>query len=133
MFSASNWKMTWKSYACLVLVLPLTAQDPAVTDKNTIIVNVQRIVVPVTVTTKSGRTVNSLQPSDFRIYDNGKPVEDLSLDVAFHPVSIVVAVQANSDVEGILPKIQKTGSLLESIVGESGEVALIAFDHRIRT
>ena len=126
-------KMTWKTFACLLLALPITAQDPPASDPNSIRVDVRRIMVPVTVMTKSGKTVNSLQPSDFRIYDNGKPVESLSLDVAFHPVSIVVAVQANSDVEGILPKIQKTGSLLESIVGESGEVALIAFDHRIRT
>ena len=124
--------MTRNTFACLLLALPLNAQEPPTKDDGRIIVNVRRILVPVTVSTKSGKTVNNLQPSDFRVYDNGRPVESLSLDVAFHPVSIVVAVQANSDIEGILPKIQKTGSLLESIVGESGEVALIAFDHRIR-
>jgi VWFA-related protein len=85
------------------------------------------------VTTRNGKTVNTLQASDFHIFDNGKPVEDISLDVTFHPISLVVCVQANADVEGMLPKIQKIGSLLESLVGESGEVALIAFDHRIRT
>ena len=133
MANASKLKMKLTSLFCLALVLPVVAQDPPVTDSNTIKIDVRRVLVPVTVSTKSGKTVNSLQPGDFRVYDNGKPMEDISLDVAFHPVSIVVAVQANSDVEGILPKIQKTGALLESIVGESGEVALIAFDHRIRT
>lgn len=132
MMDASKYTMTWKPFACLLFMLPVLAQGPPANDPNSIKIDVRRIVVPVTVTTKSGKTINSLQPSDFRIYDNGKPAEDVSLDVAFHPVSIVVVVQANSDVEGILPKIQKTGSLLESIVGESGEVALIAFDHRIR-
>ena len=132
MTNASKGKMKLKSLVCLLLVLPLAAQQVPPPTKSDFEVTIRRIVVPVTVTTKSGKTVNSLQPSDFRIYDNGKPVEDISLDVAFHPVSIVVCVQANSDVEGILAKIQKTGSLLESIVGESGEVALIAFDHRIQ-
>ena len=84
-----------------------------------------------TVSTKSGKTVNGLQASDFKIYDNGHPQNNVGLDITFHPVSIVIAVQANADVEGMLPKIQKVGSLLDSIVSsESGEVALIAFDHR---
>ena len=132
MMSASKWKMTWKSFACLFLAFALKAQQEEPSKKSDFEVRVERIGVPVTVTTKRGKTVNSLQPSDFRVYDNGHPVENLNLDVTFHPVSIVILVQANSDVEGILPKIQKTGSLLESIIGESGEVALIAFDHRVR-
>lgn len=95
-------------------------------------VRVTRISVPVTVTNKQGKTINGLQSGDFKIFDNGRSMT-ATLDVTFHPVSIVVLVQANADVEGMLPKIQKVGPLLESLVGESGEVALIAFDHRIRT
>ena len=132
MRNASNGKMKLKSFVCLLLALSLAAQEQQPLPKSDFEVLIKLITVPVTVTTKSGKTVNSLQASDFRVYDNGKPVEAITLDVAFHPVSIVVCVQANSDVEGILPKIQKTGSLLESIIGESGEVALISFDHRIQ-
>lgn len=136
MKNASKDQMIRKMFAGILLGLPLAAaaQDPQPQDNGPVIskIDVRRILVPVTVTTKSGKTVNNLQPSDFRVYDNGKQAEGISLDVAFHPVSIVVCIQANSDVEGILPKIQKTGSLLESIVGESGEVALLAFDHRVR-
>jgi VWFA-related protein len=106
-------------------------QDPS--SERTFKVDTRIVAVPVTVTAKNGKTVNGLQMSDFRVYDNGRPVEDLTLDVAFHPVSIVIAVQANGDVEGMLPKIQKIGPLLESLVGEAGEAALVAFDHRIRT
>jgi VWFA-related protein len=111
------------------------AQDPPTVkemDESTFKSEIRLIGIPVTVTTNKGKTINGLQPADFRVYDNGRQM-NIDLDVTFHPVSIVVVVQANSDVEGILPKIQKVGSLLESIVGESGEVALIAFDHRIRT
>ena len=126
-----NRPVSWILALGALLASPLLAQEPATPDPSTIKINVDRIAVPVTVMTRSGKTVNGLQPADFRLYDNNKQ-QNVSLDVTFHPVSIVIAVQANSDVEGILPKIQKIGSLLESVVGESGEVALIAFDHRIR-
>jgi VWFA-related protein len=46
---------------------------------------------------------------------------------------MVVAVQANNMVDAILPKIQKMGNVIDDlVVGQAGEVAVIAFDHRIR-
>jgi VWFA-related protein len=45
----------------------------------------------------------------------------------------VLAVQANSDVEPLLPKIRKAGVLLQGLVtGEDGDVAVLAFDHRMQ-
>jgi VWFA-related protein len=128
----------WKTSLCFLLALRLNAQEPAPPAEPkddqppTFSSRGELIGIPVTVTTSKDKTVNGLQASDFKIYDNGHPQNNVGLDVTFHPVSIVIAVQANSDVEGMLPKIQKVGSLLESIVGESGDVALVAFDHRIR-
>jgi VWFA-related protein len=56
------------------------------------------------------------------------------VDVSFVPISLVVAIQANSVAEQVLPKIKKIGSLLTGeITGEHGEVAILAFDHRIQT
>jgi VWFA-related protein len=48
-------------------------------------------------------------------------------------MSVVLAVQANSDIEPVLSKLRKTGVLLHGLVtGEGGDVAIIAFDHRIQ-
>jgi len=70
---------------------------------------------------------------DFRLLDNGKQ-QRITEDVASHPISLVVAIQANNDVEKILPQIQKLGSVFEQlVVGENGELAVLAFDHRIQT
>jgi len=95
--------------------------------------SVLNILVPVTVLDKSNKPVNGLTPLDFELYDNLKR-QKITEDVAAHPISLVIAVQANAGMEQILPNIRKMGSLLNSLVlGELGEVSIIAFDHRIQT
>ena len=96
-------------------------------------VTVRILMAPVTVTTKDGTIVNNLQASDFRLFDNNKP-QRFTVDVTAHPLSVVVAVQANAEVEKILPQIMKIGSLLQAqILGDEGEAAVMMFDHRIQT
>jgi len=95
-------------------------------------VDVTEIVVPVTVLDSDNQPVPGIQPRQFRLFDNGKE-QDIKVDSTYYPVSLVIAVQANANVEAVLPQIRKIGSLLESvIVGEQGEAAVIAFDHRLR-
>jgi len=44
-----------------------------------------------------------------------------------------VAVQCSAGVETLLPKIQRIGPMLQGLlVGDQGEVAILAFDHRMR-
>jgi VWFA-related protein len=91
------------------------------------------VAAPVVVTNDEGAYVTDLKPSDFRLYDNARP-QDISVDVSYVPISLVVAVQANADTEAILPRIKKVASLLQGlVVGEQGEVAILSFDHRIQT
>jgi len=43
------------------------------------------------------------------------------------------AIQADGAVDSVLPRIQKIGSMLKTLVaGEQGEVAIVCFDHRIQ-
>jgi hypothetical protein len=47
---------------------------------------------------------------------------------------MVICLQVNSHVEGLLPQIRKIGNLIQPlVVGEQGEVALLGYDSRIRT
>lgn len=115
---------------------PPPAPDPAEATEQrpetTIVTTVNVVVAPVTVVDESDNYVNGLQPHQFHLFDNEKP-QDIRVDVAFHPLSIVLVVQANSAMESVLPKVQKIGTMLQPIViGDQGEAAVLAFDHRMQ-
>jgi VWFA-related protein len=108
---------------------PAQQQDvpPPTTFRSTVDV----VVAPVLVTDSNGDFVDGLEASQFHLFDNGKE-QDIRVEVAFQPISLVIVIQANSNVESVLPQIRKIGSLIEPLViGEKGEAAVIKFDHRI--
>lgn len=113
----------------------LVAQDPPKTtpakeDDAKFSISVTRVLAPVTVIDREGHFVSGLTPYDFRLFDNGKP-QAITEDVAAHPISMVVAIQANAYTENVLKQVQKLGSVFEDLVlGDTGEVAVLAFDHR---
>ena len=55
-------------------------------------------MAPVLVYDKNGNYVDGLPPDQFRIYDNGKE-QNIQVDVSFMPISMVILIQANSQVE----------------------------------
>jgi VWFA-related protein len=119
--------------ACAVCFGQVAQTTEDLPKRSDIVVQVKVVIAPTTVLDRSGNYVNGLTIDDFRLSDNGKP-QKITSDVTFQPISLVVAVQCSSMLNDILPKIQKIGSMLDaSVVGENGEAAVIAFDHRIRT
>ena len=93
---------------------------------------VKEVAVPVTVMDRDGSIVNGLKPYQFHLNDNGKD-QDIHVDVSYEPISLVVAIQANSSVDAILSQVRKIPELLNQfVIGDAGEAAIIAFDHRIQ-
>src|SRR5580658_10228133 len=93
-----------------------------------IVVEHREVLVPVTVQDQSHTSVRGLTLYDFRLLDNGKQ-QKITQEIAEHPLSVVVLIQANIDVEKILTKIIRQASAIESLVmGSDGEVAVMAFD-----
>jgi VWFA-related protein len=75
--------------------------------------------------------VNGIQANEFELYDNDKPQKVLA-EFTQLPMSVVLAVQANADIDPVLPQLRKTGLLLQGLVtGEGGDVAILKFDHRL--
>ncbi len=109
------------------------AQDPAPSEKADISITTRFVMTPVTVTDKSGNIINGLTVNDFRLEDNKKR-QVITEDIAIHPISMVIAVQADLEVEKMLPMIQKLASSIQAqVLGDDGEAAVIEFDHRIQT
>jgi VWFA-related protein len=103
------------------------------TEDNPFKVGVRYVLVPVSVLDPDGHGyVNGLQASDFEILDNDKP-QKVQAEYTEQPMSVVLVVQANEDVEPLLPKIKKAGILLHGLVtGTDGDLAILAFDHRMQ-
>ena len=94
---------------------------------------VEVVQAPVLVFDRDGNYVDGLQPFQFHLYDNGKE-QNINVDVTYQPISLVIVLQANAHVDGILPQVKKIGGLIAPLlIGEQGEAAVIAFDSRIRT
>lgn len=122
--------------ACvLASSVALLAQEPDVAPKrqSDIIAITNVVIAPTTVVDANGNQVSDLKIEDFTLLDNGKP-QRLQGEIAFNPISLVVAIQASAQTEAVLPKLKGMGSLLEGLIlGDRGEAAILAFDHRIQT
>jgi len=93
--------------------------------------SVTNIIAPVLVTDRSGNIIDGLQPHQFHLFDNNKE-QNIQVDVAFQPISLVVAIEASARMEAILTQIKHLGTLLPLVVGDHGEAAVVAFDSRMR-
>jgi VWFA-related protein len=93
-------------------------------------ISVTRIVAPTLVTDRAGNIVDGVQPAQFHLFDNGKE-QNIQVDVAFEPISLVVLIEKSARVEAILPQIKHLGTLIPLVSGDHGEVAIMAFDHRL--
>ena len=106
------------------------AQKPEVPP---LVVTTERVVVPVTVVDRDGGYVSGIQPQDLHLYDNGKE-QKIDVDIAYQPISIVIAIESSSHVQNILPQVNKIGNLIAPLViGGQSEAAVLAYDSRIRT
>src|ERR1035438_9076590 len=92
---------------------------------------VEVVQAPVLVFDRDGSYVDGLQPHQFHLFDNGKE-QNISVDVTYIPSSLVICLQANAHVEGILPQVKKIGGLIAPMLigdqGEGGGVGLGRFE-----
>ena len=96
-------------------------------------VPVDIVTAPVIVYERGGGYVSGIRPDQFRLWDNRQP-QSITVDETFTPISMVIAIQANSHVQGLLPTVSRIGNLVQPLlVGDQGEVAVIAYDSRVRT
>jgi VWFA-related protein len=107
------------------------AQQPP--EKPQIKVKVDLVSTPVTVRDRAGELILDLDKKDFRVFDNSVEQRIEDYDLGGDPISLVIVAETSSRIEPMLPAIRRTGILFsETVVGPSGEAALLAFDDDIR-
>jgi hypothetical protein len=91
--------------------------------------NTKLVFAPTTVTDE-GNYVDGLRPGDFQLYDNDK-LQKIQSDLTDQPVSVVLVIQANSEMAPAISKLRKSGVLMQGLAtGQEGDMAVLAFDHR---
>jgi VWFA-related protein len=112
---------------------PGTKVQPAPPEKAQIKVRVNLVSAPVTVRDKSGEMVMDLEQKDFHVFDNGVEQRVEDYDLGGDPISLVIVAETSSRIEALLPAVRRTGILLtETVVGLTGEAAVVAFDDDVR-
>jgi len=111
------------------------APQPAGGDDNDPIFrsSIHYVLVPTSVLDPDGHGyVNGLSANSFEVYDNDKPQKVIA-EATELPLSVVLVVQANSEIEAMLPNLKRSSVLLHGLVtGENGDIAVLAFDHRLQ-
>src|SRR5579871_6047030 len=93
------------------------------------------VQLAVTVSGRDGRSVDGLLARDFQILDNGvrqhAAVDDFSSGLP--AISLVAAIQTAGISKPALVSVRRIGGMLQPlIVGARGEVAIVAYDSRVR-
>jgi len=107
----------------------LCAQEPQFSTRSRL------VLVPVTVTDQRGATIAGLEPSDFRVFDRGRP-QKISVDfvdTGVAPIALAVLVQSSGISAPALEHIRKIGSMIQPLVtGDRGCAALASFDENVK-
>lgn len=123
-------------WAALVLTVTAAAwaQEPRFQTK------AHEVLVPVSVTMKSGKPVENLTADDFIVLSDGKPqaVRMISHDSSALPIYAVLVLQTNDGSEPALAKIKKTASIISSYItndmqiGPPSQAAVITVSDDVR-
>jgi VWFA-related protein len=118
-----------RAIAVFAAALSLGAQDSRFDVRSRL------VVVPVSVVDLKGSSVDGLEASDFRLFDNGsrQTVTVDTIDTGVAPIALIVAVQASGISTAALEKVRRIGSMIQPVVtGERGCAGLVSFADRVR-
>ena len=90
------------------------------------------VVLPVTVTDKSGELVLDLSKSDFHVFDGGAEQIIDRFDLAGDPLAVALVIETSSHIQVMGPVIHGMGIVFtETVMALSGEAAVITYDSTV--
>jgi VWFA-related protein len=118
------------SSATVTLLLIFLSQSPQLPQpQEKIRTRVNEVIVPVTVTNKSGNLILDLSQKDFHIFDNGVEQSITAWDLGGDPLAVALVIETSSRIQAIAPAIYRMSSIFtESVMALNGEAAVITYD-----
>jgi Ca-activated chloride channel homolog len=93
---------------------------------------VNEVIVPVTVTNKTGELVLDLAQKDFHIFDDGVEQSITSWDLGGDPLAVALVIETSSRIQPMAPAIHRMSSIFtETIMALNGVAAVITYDSGI--
>lgn len=108
------------------------AMPTAEQQKHAIRVRVNEVTAPVTVVDSGGEMVLDLKQDNFRVYDNGAEQKIDHFDMGGDPLSVVVVIEASSNIQPMFPSIKHAGIVFtETVMALTSEAAVISYDSTV--
>ena len=100
--------------------------------KDRLRVHVNEVIVPVTVTDKSGELVLDLSKSDFHVLDGGAEQTIDRFDLAGDPLAVALVIETSSHIQVMARVIHGMGTVFsETVMALSGEAVVITYDSTV--
>jgi VWFA-related protein len=109
------------------------ASAPAAGQEHPIRVRAGEVTAPVVIRDRhTGEMILDLSEKDFRIFDNGTPQSINHFDIGGELLSVALLIETSSQIEPILPEIQRAGVVFtDSVMGQTGEAAVLGYDDTV--
>jgi VWFA-related protein len=117
-------------FATITLLLLFLSQSPQLPQsQEKIRTRVNEVIVPVTVTNKSGDLILDLSQKDFHIFDSGVEQSIIAWDLGGDPLAVALVIETSSRIQPMAPAIYRMSSIFtETVMGLNGEAAVITYD-----
>jgi Ca-activated chloride channel family protein len=90
---------------------------------------VNEVIVPVTVTNKTGDLILDLSQKDFHVFDNGVEQSITTWDLGGDPLAVALVIDTSSRIKAMAPGIHRMASIFtETVMALNGEAAVITYD-----
>lgn len=95
-------------------------------------VTTNEVVVPVTVTDRSGEFILDLSQKDFRVFDDAAEQNIDHWDLGGDPLAVALVIETSSRLSVMAPVIHGMGSIFtETVMALDGEAAVITYDSTV--
>ena len=89
------------------------------------------VVVPVSVTDRTGRIVSGLAKSDFQVVEDGEPQEIVSFSAAEAPFNVALLIDTSRSTRGVLDIIRNTAFGFIKQLQPQDRVLIVTFDEGV--